>query len=264
MKRVCQIAAVLIVAGLVCGVIGAAFGGGAWGWNLFGKKFDNEARYEFLETEQTERTLSDTDSIRSLKIDVDALEVLIQSGDKWAVSSNVKQDYLSCETENGALVIEMTNKWTPRDITRNWDAQLKLTIPEGLQLDDFEVDADAAVVGIYDLNAKTVGIDCDATAVTVDRLEAEQLDIDCDAGSIEGAVRLTRGGKWDCDAGSIEMGLLDGSTVGEICGESNLGSIEIDGKDLDEKIIRLEPGDGGTLDLSCNLGSIEIRRRNDK
>lgn len=259
MKRLCRLALVLIIIGLVCGVTGAVLGGSGQGFRLFSGQI-NSAVEKYLNRTRSEYCLNDTDNIRSLELDIDAASVAVKQGEKWAVSSNIKDKYLSCKVKNDTLMVSMKDNWNPISFPAHKTPKIEVTVPKKTGLEQLTVNADAADLQLYDpLTARTVSIDADAASVEMNELRTEKLDIDCDAASVTGSVERMRGGKWDCDAGSIELTLLGELMVSDVYGDGEFSSIEIDGEEFDDKFrFRLGAKTGGTLELKCDVGSIEI------
>lgn len=69
-------------------------------------------------------------------------------------------------------------------------------------------------------------------------------------------MRLTGDGSMDVSMGSMDLELLDGSTLVKLNADASVGDVTLNGKDFSgsKKLGKT----GGTLDVNCDMGSIDL------
>lgn len=175
--------------------------------------------------------------ISSLKMDLTAAELTIQTGDRFTVSSNLSG--LSVKNRDGRLIIEEKSRWT----TGKNRAKVVLTIPRDIVFDRVDLDTGAGLVWIEDLEAKTVDLDLGAGKVEISRLVAtDEADIDGGAG----AVTISSGQIQNLD---LDVGVGKMTLTAKLTGENRLdmgvgaGEITLLGRDQDYRF-RIDKGLG--------------------
>lgn len=208
--------------------------------------------------------------ISTLEIELTAAELTVQSGERFAVSSNLSG--LSVKNKDGHLKIEEKSGWSA---SKN-RAEVVLTIPKDLVFDRVELDTGAGVVTIENLEAKAVDLDLGAGKVEISRLvateeadvdggvgsltissgEIRNLDLDMGVGKLKLAARLTGWSKLDMGVGSAEFTLTDQESY-RISVDKGLGEITIAGQIVEDGAVF---GSGETsVSVNGGVGSVRIR-----
>lgn len=213
-----------------------------------------------LNTTVSERTLDDTQSIRSLDLEIAAAQVVVQSGDDWKLETNFKKKYLTSTVKDGVLTLEQPSCET--DISnlrrlKDTTPTVTLTVPKDLTLKKLEADLGAGTMELRNLSAKKSVLDVSAGSVTLDQLNTHTTDVNCDLGEVTGTICLTGDGSMDVSMGSVDLELLESSQLAEINADTSMGDVTLNGKDFSGS--KRLGKTGGTLDLSCDMGSIALK-----
>jgi hypothetical protein len=257
MKRLCQIACLLLALGIAVCVVGT-LAGGTWNLSLsspfsFSSSSDSGSA--------TEVDLDDTDSISRLSLDLDDAVVSIQTGDVWSLTSTRDGRGLTISNDDTTLAIKQKQlgKWSK-------SPQLVLTIPSDVTLERIDGELDAVVLSTSGtISAKKVSLEADGATMTIEDLDADSLDLDCDGATATLSARLRNDSTIDCDAGVITLTLLDGSTISDVDTKFDLGTFSINGKNYGSGLsgtIEKKIGSGkagGTLSIDCDAGNISLQ-----
>ncbi len=268
MKKSTIAALVLLAAGLVCCLAAAGMGVRTvfLGERSSLHMFRYQEKAENIELPENVYTMS----ANRLVLDIDTAELTIQDGDKWSLSGGKD---VTCEMEGDTLTIKQKNRsswWYKPN-----PAPIVLTIPTDKPFYTVDVDVDAGRVEISDISATGyIKCDVDAGYIRAEDIWTPQIEASVDAGIIEilGGVdgRGAQGTpvKLDCNAGQILLNLYEGSTIGHVSGEVDMGDVKIavNGENcLTDSGISREfacdiPGVSGTdlMTIDCDIGSIEV------
>lgn len=259
MKKSTIFVLVLLIAGVAC--CGIAFGMGVGELTLNGD-FVAPRFLQYWET-AVDKDLTPHAEIDRLILDIDAAECVVQTGSENRLTAGSDTTW-RLEGETLTIKQEQRSGWW----WKSKSAPITLTIRED-GLSYLDLDVDAASVTIRDVTA-TQGIACnvDAGAVDMKNVFAGTLELDVDAGAIDYSGKVVGSANLECDAGSIAITLQDGSTIGQISGDIDMGSIEarVNGKEalnadgLSRTVSAQLPGAIGNdlLTFDCDVGSIEI------
>lgn len=259
MKKSTILVLVLLAAGIACCAVAVGMGVGEL--TLGGVS----VAPRFLKYQETavDKGLDAHAEIDRLVLDIDAAECIVQTGSENSLTAGSDTAW---RLEGETLTIEQNQRsgwwWKSKS------APITLTIRED-GLSYLDVDVDAASVTIRDVTA-TRGITCnvDAGAVDMRNVFAGTLELDVDAGAIDYSGKVVGAANLECDAGAIAMTLQDGSTIGQVSGEVDMGSIEVrvngeealTGDGLSRTMSAQVPGATGDdlLTFDCDVGSIEV------
>lgn len=268
MKRLCQIAGAIIVIGIVACIGGALFGGTSSSLrDLFQISSDLPDLDLFdIDSDQsdwTEMDLTGTDDVSALSLDIDGAVLTVRTGDDWSLKSNKNGKGLEYSVSGNTFFLKQ--KALPRWWKQNQCAQLVLTIPSDITFDTIDASLDGSgfsTVGA--LSAKHVSLDADGADLAIENLDADSLDLDGDGADVQLSACLREDSSIDADAATVTLELLDGSTISNVNTEFNLSTFTFNGKDYGDGLsgtIEKSIGTakkGGTLSITCDVGSIEL------
>lgn len=127
-------------------------------------------------------------------------------------------------------------------------ADIRLTIPEGMKLDEVEITMGAGeIVTNGLLAAEKVGIEVDAGEITMEEVQAEKFSADVGAGS----VAVEKLDAHDCDV-DVDMGSVvvqDGLVTGDLDADVSMGEIQILLRDSYE---------AHDYEVNCSMGELNI------
>lgn len=265
MKKSTIAAFVLLAAGLVCCFVAAGMGVRT---ALLGA---GSSLRMFQYQEKAEDKQLQVNSVERLEIDLDSAELTVQEGESWQLSGGKSTTW---RTEGDKLVIEQENErgwWY-----KNHSAPVTLTVPSDCPLYslDIDVDAGSAVVsGI--VTTRDITCSVDAGSVTMRDIDTQQLEAEVNAGAIDISACVRGIGasgapvQLSCDAGEIILKLAEGSCIGRVSGEVDMGDLTISVNG--ERVLTRDAGishelscripgttGDGLMKLDCNIGSIEV------
>ena len=172
--------------------------------------------------------------ITSLEIDMDAVEVRIETGNEPYVSYNVADTEVpEIKEENGKLSII-----SPKGRNIGFPGvaihpSLEVVLAEGTDLESLNMKIDAGNVNLDRLKATDAKLKLDAGNLDIDELEAQTLSVEVDAGNVDvdesniGTLQVS------VDAGNIDV---DDSTVKQGECKADVGNISLDGDIGDVKV----------------------------
>jgi hypothetical protein len=221
----------------------------------------------------TELDIDNTESIRSLKIEMDATNLEIVEGDGFKVETNNKN--VKSSVNNGVLKVYERIRGRVK-INTTVKAGVTLTVPKGFEFDKITVSSGAGKIYIEKLSAKELSFDLGAGKVTVDEISVSDSatieggagDFDVNSGSIKdldfdigvGNTEVTLTLSGDCELnmgiGNLELTLAgdkDGYTIDV---NKGLGRVSIDGENMNDGDVY---GNGNTdIEIDGGIGNIEV------
>lgn len=183
--------------------------------------------------------------IDSLKLSVDAGEMIVQSGAEYYVEVEHPRDGFRCEIKDGTLVVEEDGPGFSWELVNDNHPVIWVTIPEDTVFKQVECKVGAGSMEAEQLMAETLKVDVDAGSFTGGWIGAEgKMTLDVDAGSLcvyggacQGKLSV------DVDAGGAELWEFEGGSA-EF--DTDVGSIEYNG------VLQ------GDWKADCDMGSIVI------
>ncbi len=192
----------------------------------------------------------DADSVRNIKLDVDAAEITVKEPDDStkirAVLKHGKEKYYSCRLDGDTLKI----KYDTKNHYYKKSPQIILYLPKGSSFDELNFD-----IGAADMSWKDFDSTCNRLIVDVGagNFEAEQfqvygkMDVSVGVGNVEITDGVVYGDvALDCGVGNFSM---EGSVEGNLKADCGMGSMTLD-LNGEEKEYNYK--------LSCGLGSIDV------
>lgn len=241
----------------------------------------------------TQAVLDVKDDFKSLKIELKAVSLELNVGDKFSVETD--SSYITSEKEGNTLFIKDTRSGF--GVSSRPDESVIVTLPKNKKLDTFEINSGAGKVRVESISANDIDIELGAGASSFENIVSKNsLAINVGAGKatfdsiksksktkIEvGAGQLTvKAGELknaDVNLGLGEMSITAGFSgnsdfevgIGSakvyICGQPDsysfdvskgIGIVTIDGKDMNDGN---KYGNGkNEFDIDCGIGEMRIR-----
>jgi len=264
--KYCALALALII---VASIISAAL-------SLFGVVlgiFDNDNDNDRVSENFTELDISNLESVRSLKIEMDATNIEIVEGDGFKVETNNKN--VKCSVNNGVLKVYERIRGLIK-INTTVKAGVTLTVPKGFEFDEVTVSSGAGKIYIEKLSTKELSFDLGAGKVTVDdisvsdsaTIEGGAGDFDINSGSIRdldfdigvGNTDVTLALNGDCELnmgiGNFELTLTGEKDTYAIDVDKGLGNVTLDGKSMRDGDVY---GNGNAkIEIDGGIGNINV------
>ncbi|MCM1174138.1 MAG: DUF4097 domain-containing protein [Blautia sp.] len=132
---------------------------------------------------------------------------------------------------------------------------------EGLYGDEIDVSANAGTVEVYELTAGTLSAEAGAGALDIRGLSAEKTELSAAAGSLNIEGKVGRSADIECGAGSISMKLQGAETDYNYQLECAMGEININGAKYSGIIDErdIRNGGRGLFEIECAAGGVEIQ-----
>ena len=243
----------------------------------------------FIKSDYVSETMSTTydeiaensgEELKTVKVDAEALEVIIKRGEGEGLISvdysgpvNIKPEVTF---ENGKLVVKQRGKGFNLS-TKNFNGpSLEIVIGEDVELEDFEMKINAGNIKINGVTIDYVYGEIDAGNIEINDCILKKVDFDIDAGNYN--IKDSEIGKLniDTDAGNIE---IKDTKLTDVEIVTDFGSVDIEGLvDIDSYEIECEVDAGiisvgstetvghyksqgsgdGTIKISVDAGNIEI------
>ncbi|WP_343209719.1 DUF4097 family beta strand repeat-containing protein [Anaerolentibacter hominis] len=225
-----KVALCIIAAGIILTIIAYCFGASMRSYYYNGKRVD------LVNFEQS----YGRNTAESLTVDIDAGEVIIESGDEFRVSASyISESDFRVWSEDGVFYVSDTQTEWNRGfrllpfIRLGRAPEIRITVPKDLILAEVEIN-----IGAGSVKARNMDIG--------------QLNVETGAGEFKGKdITVRNSGSISVDVGSAKLENFSGNNVELNC---NVGSIRMDG-DLT-----------GTTEASCDMGEIKLeltRRESD-
>lgn len=269
------VAAVLVILGITACAAGVIMGAGSanirevlssgrlegWKW------FDNDV--DWTDSEYKEGWKDARESVQTFPAkDIHKIEISLRHGGLEIVESDTDEisvmlekdtGWFQVSSENGTL--QLTDQRT--GTKARYDFEVTLKLPRGMELEKLEIENNAGVLELedIDLKAESVDISVDAGEAVLEYLHAEKFDIDVGAGTAE--IRNLKAEKIevDCGVGSIDLVLHGSEKDYDYKLECGLGNIEINREGYTSlgKEIKVDNQAGRKVSLNCGVGEIILQ-----
>ena len=184
--------------------------------------------------------------------DASFTDAAIVYGDKFSVEYSMP-DALepTVSFKDGTLTVRTGSGRTTIPVNMTEDLYIRITIPEGTELENVKVDIDAGNLDIKDLKAGAFILDMDAGNIDLRNLEADKIEIDCDAGNVD--VRGCTAGRFgiDLDAGNADITDCEIDTI----------DADVDAGNFEARNCTINDGECnaslGNIYLSGNIGDVK-------
>lgn len=225
------------------------------------------------------KTYNIATDIDSLNIRINAAEFRIEHGERFSVTSNLKN--LEIDEKNGTLIL--------KDLTKTYfgsnlfgknpyeNAMLTIYIPEDAIFDSINISTGAGRFTVDELSAKRIDFEFGAGDALINVLEADvyanieggagritisdgmlnDLDIEMGVGELNLTSRLSGDCNLEMGLGASNITLIGSIDDYELDIDKGLGSISVDGKDVSDFG---SSGNGSTeVEISGGIGDINVK-----
>ena len=197
--------------------------------------------------EQHSDTVSITDNISNIDINVDAANVTVEYGDTPSVVYDIYgKKAPDISVNNGTLSVNAnTNELVISGIQKPKKNEITITVLKDVELSSIRVNSDAGNMKLNNLCSNSVNIETDAgnvdftdcktdnVNVTLDagnlkfkNTTIETLNAEADAGNIESDDCTIKGGNVKTDFGNIKLN----GNIGSVSTKTDLGTVKINGQ----------------------------------
>lgn len=208
--------------------------------------------------------------ITKLDIDIAAADLVIKSGDKLFVESNLKD--LKVKENGGKLTIEDKGK---KSLDRS-EASLTLTVPAGYEFEKVKISTGAGRLTADNVSAKDLELDLGAGEVTIGALYGSvstdidggagkvtvlggalnNLDLDMGIGKLELTAQLSGSGELDLGVGETVLTLIGTPDDYSLSFDKGIGSVSLEGESVKSGEIY---GEGNSrVRVECGVGSVKL------
>ncbi len=204
------------------------------------------------------RTDESFENVASLSIDLDIMNVRFNRCDGNAVKLSFDgAENLSpiARMDNSTLVIRQ-KKQKVHGI-KEADSELILSLPDGLVLNNVDLDIDLGNLDLGNISADNLSADLDMGNVEGSGVLAKDLDIDTDMGNV--ILKDTEFGNADMgsDMGNVEVYSKKNLDNYSFSFSTDLGNIVINGDTVKKNYDK--SGSEGSLDIGTDLGNIIVK-----
>ena len=265
-KKLVKYFAIALASGIVVSIVSLIVYGVGGMVSLFGKTKNNNG--EYFDRNGSFDVSSDIDII---DIDVDNVDVIIESGDKFEVSTD--NDDIVYRKNDNKLVISGKKAGI---FNKRVDSSIVVYVPKGKEISKIELESGLGGVTINDIRVDILEMELGAGKVEVDELEVlRKVDIDSGAGEVIidnsnfnnleldigiGNVilnaKLDGNSEINAGVGKLELGLVGKDTDYMIHANKGIGSFIIEGSSVSDNT---SYGSGvNKVSVDGGVGSIEV------
>ncbi|OON95477.1 MAG: hypothetical protein ATN36_08245 [Epulopiscium sp. Nele67-Bin005] len=209
-------------------------------------------------------------SFNNIKVESDAIELKISRGEEFYIDIEVpkKEGKFSYEVKNDTLYIEHEFPFNKKYFSwfagssDNYIYNVEIFIPEDVDLNEIDIEANIGAVGIYDLSIDTLKINSTMSAVELEENVLKNIDIDTTMGAVKIVGTLNGTTNIDTTMGAIS---ISGNLYGYTNIDTNMGAVDIVGNlngstDIDTTMgaISIAGNLNGDTNIDANMGAIII------
>lgn len=258
-KYIAMAFAIFLIVSIISGIIGAA--------GVFGGLFENNTVLDDLQS------YSVSQEITGLKVDINAADFTVKSGDAFLVESNLEN--LTVEEKAGTLVIREKSKSI---VGQNYNgAVLTLSIPTGFVFSNAEIVTGAGRLTVDSLSCEMLELELGAGEVKIDELNAysaseinggagaisinggtlNNLDFDMGVGKLNLTAAIIGDSELNFGVGETNLTLVGAKEDYRLDFDKGLGSAVVDGQNMRDGSVY---GSGEhKVDIDGGVGAINIR-----
>lgn len=239
----------------------------SFGLSLVGNIFDgndSEVLEDVLELVEIE------DNINVLDVSVTSSNILIKVGDTFKIDTDNK--YIDCKQDGKK--VKVTEK--KHSLFNSDNSKLVIYIPSDMTLDDVEIDSGAGKIDVDKLSVRNLNLNLGAGSVNIDNLmvfnsasidggagetviknsDINNLELDMGVGRFSITATILGNSDIDHGVGEAIINLLGDAVEYQINVSKGLGSVSVDGKNINNNSII---GNGmNKIDLDCGVGSVVV------
>ena len=225
---------------------------------------DSEVLEDVLELVEME------DNINVLDVSVTSSNILIKVGDTFKIDTDNK--YIDYKQDGKKF--KVTEK--KHNLFNSNNSKLIIYIPSDMTLDDVEIDSGAGKIDVDKLSVRNLNLNLGAGSVNIDNLmvfnsasidggagetviknsDINNLELDMGIGRFSITATILGNSDIDHDVGEAIINLLGDAVEYQINISKGLGSVSVDGKNINNNSII---GNGmNKIDLDCGVGSVVV------
>lgn len=273
-QRIIKYFAILLAILIIISIVSALL----FGLNIFSgilgltkENISNKENSEILTSVETEKYFENR-QINNMKIELYYANLIIEVGNNFHVQTNTNN--IEYKQSNNQLVVKEKNA---NLFNSNNQRTITITIPVDTVLDTVSIEAGAGEIQIEKMATKNLDLEIGAGTVNITDLQVTQkakieggagrlemlsgeianLDLEMGIGDLMLATSLSGNNKIDAGIGKLELTLTDGLDNYVIRANKGIGSIKIDGNEINNNV---EYGNGAIyLKVDGGVGSVDIK-----
>lgn len=273
-QRIIKYFAILLAILIIISIVSALL----FGLNIFSgilgltkENISNKENSEILTSVETEKYFENR-QINNMKIELYYANLIIEVGNNFHVQTNTNN--IEYKQSNNQLVVKEKNA---NLFNSNNQRTITITIPVDTVLDTVSIEAGAGEIQIEKMATKNLDLEIGAGTVNITDLQVTQkakieggagrlemlsgeianLDLEMGIGDLILATSLSGNNKIDAGIGKLELTLTDGLDNYVIRANKGIGSIKIDGNEINNNV---EYGNGAIyLKVDGGVGSVDIK-----
>lgn len=181
---------------------------------------------------------------------------VIYEDDSDCYKSYMKDSTLKIECE-GPEAIKRRN---PVDYSNR---KIKILIPEGYRLEEFDMELDAGGGDIRSLSVKKMNLEVNAGSVEITDVQVSELDIENKAGSVSFSGDSNGDVNIECKTGSVSLDLSGAETEYDYNLEAAMGDITIGDQNYSGLSYHKSRNNGAAykMNVDCSMGEITVSFR---
>ena len=208
-------------------------------------------------------TVSITDDISDIDIDVDATGVTVEYGDTPSVVYDIYgKKAPDISVNNGTLSVNAnSNEFVGFGIQKPKRNEITITVLKDVELSSIRVKSDAGDVKLNNLCGNSVDIETDAGNMKFTDIKFKSLSLEADAGNVDFTDCQTDNVNVTLDAGNLN---LKNTTIETLTAEADAGNIESDDCTIKGGSVKTDfgniklNGDIGSVSTKTDLGTVKI------
>ncbi len=215
--------------------------------------------------------IEDADITEKLEIEVYSTNVVIKSGEKFAIETD--NEYISSKDKNGRYIIEEKRH---NLFETGGKTTLTVTLPKDYEYDKISIETGAGTLQADTLYAKRIKlfvgagqasinnlistdkteIDGGAGKITVSDGKVSELEFDLGIGKVDFKAEITDEGDFNCGVGDLNLTLIGSENDYKIEIDKGIGNATLNGSPVDDNT---SYGNGNAkIDIDGGVGKINV------
>ena len=216
--------------------------------------------YEIWEDDLSKTYLTEGDLPETMKVMVGGGSLIIEETTEEEIYVEAEGGFrLQGYVEDGQLTVSMVSKSV---MSTDYDSpEVRLYIPENLNLFDVLIDAGAGEVRVNGLSAATMKAKVGAGTITMEDMVVSDTDLSVAAGSMNFSGEVRGPLKAILTAGKMNMQIGGEVTDFNYLVSETAGGVLLDGDSVfteDDKAAKIDNGATKSMELYCTMGEIKV------
>jgi len=208
-------------------------------------------------------------SLDRISVEADLINLHVVSGDAFHAEWDVADSFSDVEIRTEGNELKIRKKGGESFNIRlgaDWNldelkSDLTLTVPEGVLLEELEIEVDCGNIVVKGVKSRKTEIDAACGNIELRGADLGDLEVEADCGNIDLEEVTASNATLQADLGRVAV--LEGNTeklyVKADCGQIDCRRIKADRVELDADCGSIDvSGDFGSLKADCDLGSITV------